>query len=114
MGSPADDWIDLWHSEWAALAFDREAAETWQAGVGLWAEAARLGLAAMAPTPHDPAGRAGSAAAAWAPALAAAPDAGGAARLADAIESLARRLDELERRLARLEPGGDAGGAGPG
>ena len=36
----ARDWITLWQSELAALAADREAQETWQALVALWAGAA--------------------------------------------------------------------------
>ena len=36
----AADWITLWQSELAALAADREAQETWQAMLALWAGAA--------------------------------------------------------------------------
>src|SRR5271170_1790931 len=36
----ARDWVTLWQSELAAIAADREAQESWQAIVALWAGAA--------------------------------------------------------------------------
>ena len=43
----AQDWITLWQSELAGLAVDREAQETWQAMLALWAGAAAAMLRAM-------------------------------------------------------------------
>jgi hypothetical protein len=99
----ARDWIALWQSELAALATDREAQETWQTLMSLWAGAAGAMLQALPRAGHDGAG----ARPAHAPrpaAAAAAPD----SRDAE-IERLARRVAELERRLAELErSGGEA------
>jgi hypothetical protein len=96
----ARDWITLWQSELAALAVDREAHETWQQMLALWASLA--GALARAPPRGgaDGAGAhsAGAAAAPRASSAAAAPD----ARDAE-IDRLAGRVGELERRLADLE-----------
>src|ERR1700733_6419661 len=43
----AQDWITLWQSELAGLAVDREAQETWQVMLTLWAGAAAAMLRAM-------------------------------------------------------------------
>jgi hypothetical protein len=83
-GDPAAllrDWMTLVQTELAGLAMDREALETWQALAGVWAK----GLGG-----HDPKGS---------PAAAAAPAAGGDAR----IQPLLDRIDALERRVAELE-----------
>jgi hypothetical protein len=95
----ARDWITIWQSELAAVAVDREAQESWQALLALWAGAAGAMLQATAWATPD--GAPGAAAAPRAAAAAAAPDAG-----ADAVDRLARRVAELERRLAQLERGG--------
>ena len=42
----ARDWVTLWQSELAAIAADREAQESWQAIVALWAGAAGAMLTA--------------------------------------------------------------------
>lgn len=42
----ARDWVTLWQSELAAIAADREAQESWQAILALWAGAAGAMLAA--------------------------------------------------------------------
>ena len=95
-GDPAAlmrDWMTLMQTELAGLATDREALETWQALAGVWAR----GLG-----PHYPAGSA---------AVAAAPVAGGDAR----VGALLERIDALERRVAELEQRGGRrkrGGAG--
>ena len=113
----AQDWITLWQSELAGLAVDREAQETWQAMLALWAGVAAAMLRAMprddqaatarrrhpASRPAASTGeahehaerRAGPVAAAGAAPVAAAPD----ARDAE-IDRLAERVAELERRLA--------------
>ena len=55
----ARDWITLWQSELAALAADREAQESWQAMMSLWAGAAAAMLNAMpraAPRPSRSSG----------------------------------------------------------
>src|SRR5208282_3800556 len=93
----ARDWVTLWQSELAAIAADREAQESWQAIVALWAGTAgamltaaprswishagpgHAGPATVQPAteaaPHEPtAGRAGVAAPPGAAAAAAAPD----------------------------------------
>ena len=90
------DWIALWQSELAALAVDREAHESMQAMVALWANAANAFLAAMPdgflpPGPGRPAAPPGAAPAA------APPDPGDA--------ELRRRIVELERRITELERG---------
>jgi hypothetical protein len=101
----AQDWITLWQSELAALAVDREAQETWQAVVALWAGAASAMLQAL---PHEhPERRAGATAAAGAAPAFAAPDPRDAA-----IECLTRRIGELETRLADIERGNRSNGAG--
>jgi hypothetical protein len=102
----ARDWITLWQSELAALATDREAQETWQTLMALWAGAAGAMLQALPRAGHD----GGGARSSYAPRPAAAP---AAPDPRDAeIERLARRVAELERRLAELERGGDGKGAG--
>ena len=49
----ARDWITLWQSELAAIATDREAQESWQAILALWAGAAGALLTA-APRIKEP------------------------------------------------------------
>jgi len=101
----AQDWITLWQSEFAALAVDREAQETLQATLALWAGAASAMLQAW---PHEhPDRRAGAAAAARTAPVAAASDPRDAA-----IERLTRRVGELEARLADVERGNRSHGAG--
>jgi hypothetical protein len=127
----ARDWATLWQSELAALATDREARESWQAGLRLWAGAVSAMLAAVpqsAPVPgqpsHDqPAGARPSneqpsneqpplvpreqpsgRARATAPPGAASVAAAPDPRDAE-IERLGRRVLELESRLAELEHG---------
>ncbi|MDR3538621.1 MAG: hypothetical protein P4L71_19150 [Acetobacteraceae bacterium] len=130
LGQLARDWISLWQSELSAIAVDREAQETWQAMLALWAGAAGAMLHAMpragstaAPSPpssaragepagHDAQGarraarRAGAEPATGTAAAAAAPD----PRDAE-IERLARHVAELETRLAGLERGDRRGPA---
>jgi len=106
----ARDWITLWQSELAALAADREAQESWQTLLALWAGTAGTMLAAA---PRGwPGGfgeradrRAGSAAAPGPAPAAAAPD----PRDAE-IERLNRRIGALEQRLADIERGERGGG----
>ena len=94
----ARDWITLWQSELAGLAADREARETWQAMVALWAGAAGAMLDGV-PRPGDRADRrTGSTATPGATPAAAAPD----PRDAE-IGRLVGRVSELEQRLAELE-----------
>src|SRR5580700_10241594 len=126
----ARDWVTLWQSELAAIAADREAQESWQAILALWAGAAGAMLAAAPRSwtsrtgpsyagpatvqpateaaPHEPAdGRAGAAAPPGAAAAAAAPD----PRDAE-IDRLARHVADLESRLRELAHGvrrGDGG-----
>ena len=94
----ARDWITLWQSELAALAADREAQETWQALLSLWAGAAAATLQAMPRAGHE---RARPAQSPRPAAATTAPD----ARDAE-IERLHRRLADLERRLHELERSG--------
>jgi len=97
----ARDWITLWQSELSGLAADREAAETWQAMVALWAGAAGAMLNGIpsASGQGDGADRRAGAAAASRPSPAAA-----APYPRDAeIERLVGRVAELEQRLALLE-----------
>ena len=114
----ARDWITLWQSELSALAVDREAQETWQTMLALWAGAAGAMLAAAPrerPKPGGgfpgwggaPRGQSGPAAAAGTPPAAAAPD----ARDAE-IERLGRHIAALEARLADLEKGVRGGDGG--
>src|SRR3974390_3491959 len=103
----AQDWITLWQSELSALTVDREAQETWQAMLALWAGAATAMLAAVPPAgvhghAYDPAARRTSAdAAPGSPPPSAPPDNGDAA-----IDRLTRHIHELEARLAKLERSG--------
>src|ERR1039458_8961722 len=126
----ARDWVTLWQSELAAIAADREAQESWQAIVALWAGAAGAMLAAAprawpshahagdtqsaraqpstTPGAHEPAdGRAGAAAPPGAAAAAAASD----PRDAE-VDRLALHVAELESRLAEVEHGVRRGGGG--
>jgi hypothetical protein len=109
----AQDWITLWQSELAAIAVDREAHETWQAMLALWAGAAATMLHAIPrgrPAPqsrqsHDRTARHAKAEPApRSPAPAAAPD----PRDAE-IDRLARHVAALEARLAGLERGNRGG-----
>jgi hypothetical protein len=137
----ARDWITLWQSELTAIAADREAQESWQAILALWAGAAGAMLTAAprfgqsgagafatwpdawsapashaeAHPPHEPtARRAGTAAPPGAAATAAAPDPRDAEidRLARHVGELESRLAELEPRLADIEHGVRRGGGG--
>lgn len=111
----AADWISLWQSELSAIAVDREAQETWQAMLVLWAGAAGAMLQAMPRNPpagppagHDRATRrTGTEPEARAPTPAAAPD----PRDVE-IDRLARHVAALEARLAGLERGDRGGPAG--
>ena len=97
----ARDWITLWQSELAALAVDREAVETWQSMVALWAGAAGAmlnGVPSASGQGDRADGRAGAAAASRPAPAAAASD----PRDAE-IERLVGRVAELEQRLALLE-----------
>lgn len=134
----AEDWIALWQSEIAALAADREAAETWAAMSAAWAG---LGAAWLRAATAPPFGRAPPgyppgypigyptawpshdrpASPPWPAPAAAAPDPGrqqgdGGDRErgqpADRIAELERRLAELERGRAENLPG-RAGGDAP-
>jgi hypothetical protein len=98
----ARDWITLWESELAALAHDREGAETLTRLAAIWAGSAAAWLrAAPAAQPHESQAARPDAAAGTPPA-AAAPDAGEPA-LRDLLGSLADRLGAIETRLAALE-----------
>jgi hypothetical protein len=105
----ARDWITLWQSELAAIAVDREAQESWQAILALWAgiAGAMLNAAPRGPAHERADRRAGAAAPAGAAAASAAPD----ARDAE-IERLTRHVAELELRLAEVERGVRRGGGG--
>jgi len=92
----ARDWIALWQSELTALATDREARETMQASMALWAGALS---AMMRATPRDSTPGTAPAAAASDP------------RDAE-IRRLARHVAELEARLAKLERSDDPTGTG--
>ena len=124
----ARDWIELWQSELAALAADREAAETWVRLAALWAGLAASAVAAMPRGAGEegrdgfgafgfpggfPGGFTGPAHAPRPAPAAAAPDPGGLAshRL---LERVLDRLDAIERRLSAMEErsGGGAGGGG--
>lgn len=119
--SLARDWITLWQSEIAALAHDREAAETVSHLAAIWAGLAASWLRAVPPAypspsypppAHEPHAAAPSVAPGPASA-AAAPDAG-VAEIRDLLGELAKRLGGIERRLASLERGRNADQAGPG
>jgi hypothetical protein len=116
----ARDWITLWQSELAAIAADREAQETWQAILALWAGAAGALLTAAPRARTPPAytpparapderadGRSGAAAPTGTAPAAAAPD-----PRDGEIERLTRHVAELESRLADLERGVRRGGGG--
>jgi hypothetical protein len=94
----ARDWITLWQSEIAALAHDREAAETVSRLAAIWAGLAASWLRA---SPHDAPAARPAAAPGSAPA-AAAPDAGLDA-VRQLLGELAERLGGIEQRLAALE-----------
>ncbi|HET9147617.1 MAG TPA: hypothetical protein VFN77_06180, partial [Acetobacteraceae bacterium] len=98
--SLARDWIELWQSELAAMAADRELREGWTQMLSLWAGAASSAVeAGMRMARHDGArGSSASHDAARAAPGAAAPDAG-----RDEIERLHRRIADLEARLAAME-----------
>ena len=85
-GTAMQDWVTIWHSELAALAVDREQQEAVLRGIDAWG-----GMVAAVVAGLDAAGRAGSDAAAGAPAVDAAPDA--------RVLALERRVAELEARL---------------
>ncbi len=78
------DWVTLVQSELAALATDREALETWQGLLAMWAQAARSGMAG-----HDPARPS--------------PTVAASAVEQPAVDVLLARIDALERRVAELE-----------
>ena len=86
------DWITIWHSEWAALATDRELGEAAQRSAAAWADAA-VALTAAA----DASGLAGAAAPPRPAPAAAAPDPRDAA-----LAALGARVEQLERELAAL------------
>lgn len=121
LDSLARDWITLWQSEIAALAHDREAAETVSRLAALWAGLASSWLRAAPPSypppPYPPSSHephaAAPAAAPGAAAAAAAPDAG-VAQIGELLGELAERLGGIERRLASLERGRGAEAAGAG
>ena len=92
--APLTDWITIWHSEWAALAVDRELQEAAQRTADAWA-AATLALAAAA----DATGPAGAVAATRPAPVVDAPDARGAD-----LAALNARVEQLERQLAALAP----------
>jgi len=108
LGALARDWITLVQSELAALAADREAAETFQALLGLWAAAAQ----AMIPETLAQEGRRDPAA--GAAAAAAASGAGDAARADGGDAGLRERIAALEQRIAELERAAGAGAAAGG
>ena len=93
------DWITVWQSELTAVAVDREAQESWQSVISLWAGAAGALLTFVPPRGQGDARR--PRAEAGAAAAPVAPDAGAAE-----VERLGQRIAELERRLADLERGG--------
>jgi hypothetical protein len=97
-----EEWLTLWRSELAAMAVDRELAESWAAMTGLWAQTVQdaMAKAARAATHYEPRGGTGADAPAGPAPAAAAPD----PRL-DEIEQLNRRVAELEQRLAAIGPG---------
>ncbi|MGH7153798.1 MAG: hypothetical protein ACREF3_07690 [Acetobacteraceae bacterium] len=96
----ARDWITIWQSELSALASDREGQETWRALLQLWADAARMMLAAISGQHDGTTRRSGTHAAPRATAAAAAPDARDAeiARLSRLVRDLESRLADLERQ----------------
>lgn len=107
----AQDWITLWQSELAAIAADREAQETWQAMITLWAGVAGAMINAM---PHvnatDARARDERADQRTRTKPTAGPKAAAAAsdpRDAE-IERLARHIAALEARLAELEHGSNS------
>jgi len=108
LGVLARDWITLVQSELAAMAGDREAVETFQALLGLWAAAAQAMIPAtsMQEGARDPA--------AGAAAVAAASGAGDAARADGGDAGLRRRIAALEQRIAELERAAGAGVAAGG
>lgn len=89
-----EDWRTIWQSELAALAVDREAHEAVQRLAASWA-----GLHA-ALLPRLPDGTARPDAPARSAAAAAPPGDGDAARLAELVLQLERRVAELERGVA--------------
>jgi hypothetical protein len=97
------DWMTIWQSEFAAMAQDREIAESLAATTQLWSTLAAATLAARVPgagtQEEADAESARTGTTTGTPAAAAAPGAGG-----DVVVELERRIAELERRLDALAP----------
>ncbi len=92
------DWAEIWQSEFAALAQDPEAHESWAVTMQLWQALAAPFLDGVRPRDGAGAGAAAGAAAAC--------DASGAgeselAQLERRVAALERRLDEFSRPAAK-------------